>query len=453
MAEQLPSDVFEVDANADFLPGAKVLLVTTDEPAALSSSPIVKSTGGGGGIIKWGPGNNHPQQIVKLSNESPEILSLLDFYMTTMYGNGLYYEYIAGSDSKGNPIYKRGFDPEVEDFIAYNQLNSYFLENVMDFCWFANTFPELIKNKRRDKIVQITSQEASFCRFSEQGTKGFSDKVYINANWPSASFDDEETIPVAAVDPYELNQVEYVKALKADKFIFPANFPSPGRVAYQNQIWHSIFDSGWSDIAKLIPILKKALMQFQMTIKYVIEVPQQFWERLAQDRNQNWNELTPAQKKKIKSDLKQEINDYLTGADNAGKSFLTTYGFDVTKGTKIPGVTITALDDKIKDGKYVEDGKEASGHHIRSFGIPIPLIGPISSGDMGAGSGSDARIHMNIYNSRLEPKRFCLLKPLNFIAEFNGWRTRMPGFRWRVERPVLDTLDIAHQTTQLNSAA
>ncbi|MBS7565153.1 hypothetical protein KHS38_12130 [Mucilaginibacter sp. Bleaf8] len=397
--------------------------------------------------MKWGPSNANPQQIISLANQSPEILALIDFYHTSLYGKGLYYEVYDGLDSKGKHTWKRGFDPEVEDWIAFNKLNTYFLESVIDFAWFYHSFPELIKNKRGDKIAQITAQEASFCRFGFQNKQGYSDKIYINANWPNATADDPLTIPVTAVDPYNLYQVQFVSSLKDSKFIYPINFPTPGKVLYQDAMWHSIFPSGWFDISRLIPILKKALMQFTMTIKYVIEVPQQFWERQAEDRGKKWSDMLPGEKKSLKREVNKEMNDFLTGADNAGKSFVTTFGFDVQKGVKIPGVTVTALDDKIKDGKWIEDGKEAGGHFIRGFGIPVPLIGPISSGDMGGGSGSDARVHENIFNNRLTSRRERLLEPLNFIAEYNGWRARMPGFRFQVEQFVLDTLDVNHSTS------
>ncbi|MGY0037639.1 hypothetical protein [Pedobacter sp. NJ-S-72] len=157
--------------------------------------------------------------------------------------------------------------------------------------------------------------------------------------------------------------------------------------------------------------------------------------------------MTAEERKAIKSEVRKEMNDFLTGSKNAGKSFITTFSWDPINKTEIPGISITSLDDKLQDGKYIEDSKEASGQYIRSFGIPAPLIGPISSGDMGGGSGSDARIHFNILNKRLKPRKDKIVSPLNFIAEYNGWTKRMPGFRFAIEEFVIDTLDVSHHQT------
>lgn len=437
-----------VEAGVDFLPGSSVLLVDSDAPAVKSSAPLKRQYGNtGSGVMNWGQTNALPQEIIMLCNQSPELLSLLDFYHTTLYGTGLYYEVYNGKDAQGKHTWTEGYDPEVEDWIKFNDINTYFLESCVDFSWFFHTFPELIKNKRGDKIAQITNQEAAFCRFGLQNQQGFNDKVYINANWPRASVADPLTIPVTAIDPYDLYKVQTVAKMADDKFILPVSYPTPGALVYQSPGWHSIFPAGWYDLSKLIPILKKAMMQFQMTIKFVIEVPQRFWEIKAEDQGKVWKDLLPNEKKAIKKSVLDEMNKFLTGAENAGKAFMSTFGIDPKTGAKIPGVTITPLDDKIKDGKYIEDGKEASGQFIRGMGIPVPLMGPISSGQMGAGSGSDVRIHENIFSNRLEPRRQRLLSPLNFIADYNGWSSRLPGFRWAVRRMSIDTLDLNHSTS------
>jgi hypothetical protein len=336
----------------------------------------------------------------------------------------------------------------VEDWLQFNCANEYLLESIIDFAWFNHAFCEMIKNKKGDKIVQITHQEASFCRFGIQNKKtGFNDKVYINANWPIGTYKDEWTTEVDVVNTRDILQVQNTLQANYSKFIYPVYYPAPGKLIYQLPGWHSLFNSGWLDVSTAIPILKKALMKYQMTIKYIIEVPDVFWTNLAKQKGLNYDELNFEEKKALKKDMKKEMNDFLTGAENAGKSFMTTFGWDKQAGIKIPGISITSLDDKLKDGKYIEDSKEASGQMIRALGIPAPLIGPISSGDMGGGSGSDARIHFNIYNNRLKPKKDKILSPLNFIAQYNGWTKRMPGFRFVIEDFIMDTLDVNHSTT------
>ncbi len=434
-----------------FLPESRALLMTTQgepfgKPAAKPTSPLLRQYGPHN-FLYWGNGNDYPQQVVATANQSPELLSLIDFLCTVLYGGGLIYETYE-LNSKGDHTWKRFYDPEVEEWMQYNYIQDYLLESIVDFTWFNHGFPELIKNKRGDKIVQVTHQEASFCRFGLQNPKnGFNDKVFINANWPMGQPGDEWTSQIDAIDPYNITKIDYAKAGSFKKFIYPINYPAPGKIVYQLANWHSLFSSSWLDLSIDIPVLKKMLMKYQMTIKYLIKVPQSFWEARATEQGKTWKTLTPEERKSVMTTTRTEIDAYLTGSKNAGKSFITTFGWDPINKSEIPGISISALDDKLKDGKYIEDSKEASGQMIRALGIPAPLIGPISSGDMGGGSGSDARIHFNILNKRLKSRKDKILAPLNFIAQYNGWTQRMPGFRFAIEEFVIDTLDVSHSTT------
>jgi hypothetical protein len=447
MDDQSP---FSVTPDADFLPGAKILLVETRDsaPGAKSTVSLVKNINPGP-IIHWGANNSYPKDTIALANQSPELLSHLSFLATVLYGGGLKYEINANYGKKGAPVFEQAFDQEIQDWLQANVIEDYLLESIIDFTWFNQCFEELIKTKKGDKICQLIHQESTFCRMGIQNPKtGFNDKVYINANWPNVSADDKTTDIIAAIDPYDIGKVQYAKDLPDYKFIYPISYSAPGKIVYQQPGWHALFPSGWVDISVLIPIMKKSMMKFQMTIKYIIEVPEEFWNVKAKESlSKAWKDCSVDEKSTIKTSTKNKMNEFLTGAENAGKSFITTFGWDPISKSVIPGIKITALDDKLKDGKYIEDSKEASGQTLRALGIPLPLIGPVSSGDMGAGSGSDARIHFNILNKRLKSYRDKILAPLNFVAQYNGWTKRLPSLRFAIEDFVIDTLDVSHSTT------
>ncbi|MGY0037640.1 hypothetical protein [Pedobacter sp. NJ-S-72] len=285
MENRLASSV-QVSDQAEFYTESGILLMTSDgTPAAKPTVPLLRQFGSIP-IIYWGNGNNYPQRVIAMVNGSPELLSLIDFLCTVIYGGGLYYE-VYQKDEAGKHTWVRGYDPEVESWMQYNNINDYLLQSIIDFVWFNHGFEEMIKNKKGDKIVQITHQEAAFCRFGIQNPKtGYNDKVYINANWPVGSYDDEWTTEVSAINPTDLLKVDNLRKSKEYKVIYPINYPAPGKLVYQLTGWHSLFSSGWFDIGTEIPILKKALMQLQMTIKYLIKIPQAFWDMKKQRRNQ-----------------------------------------------------------------------------------------------------------------------------------------------------------------------
>ena len=437
-----------VDATADFLPGAQILLVD-GQPGAEPSAPVNRFDQLQP-LINWGPGNNHPQEVILKANQSPELLALITKLVSFSYGKGLYYEYYESAPVPGKPRpkYVEGFDPEVESFMEYNQLNDYYYKLLTDLVWFNHGFSELIKNKKGDKIVQIAHQEAAFCRFNRQNNQGYSDTVFINANWPSATYADALTIAVDSINTMDFNKVQTVMAADYYKLIYPLTFHSPGSCVYKSPNWQSLYTSKWYDVSVYIPIIKYAMMKFGMAIKYIIKVPQEFWVIHARDRGKDWDKLSAAQKKSLRKEINQEMNEFLAGGENAGKAFVTTFGWDKQRGVEIPGIQIIPVQDPTKDGALIPDSNEASNQFIRALDMTPSLVGFVSGkGSMGAGSGSGSRTDYNILNNSLEPKRDKSLTTLNFIGQVNGWTQRLPGFRWRVREFVLDTLDVNHNTS------
>jgi len=446
MAKKSTSNAGGGDTTTDFLPGAAILLI--DGPPATTATEPVDRFATYNAIIRWGVGNNLPQEIIFNANKSPELLTLISKEISFMYGRGLYYEvYEEAPSGTTRPKYVEGFDQEVEDWIQFNTPNNYLLESITDLVWFNHAFAEMIKNKKGNKIVQLVHDEASFCRFARQNMDGFSPLVYVNANWPAASIGDPYMNEVPCLNPKDFNKALTVFKAAYKKFIYPISFHSPGRVIYKDPNWHSVFLSKWFDVSVQIPILKHALMKYMMTIKYVIEVPEKFWINMAKDKGLNWATLNWAEKKALRKEINKEMNDFLTGAENAGKSFLSTFGWDEQRGTVIPGIKVTALEDKLKDGAWIEDSQEASSHFNKAMDFTPSVAGSTTGGGMGAGSGSDAQVQFNIKNNSLEPKRDKALEPLNFIAQYNGWTKRLPGFRWRIREYQLNTLDQTHNRT------
>jgi hypothetical protein len=448
----------EIQGDTAWLPGGRALVNMQgfEKPHVTTTSPLFKPGGVNApkrGVIPWGLGNDHPQQVIKKVSQSPETLSLLEFYYTALYGDGLVAEVPSGqTDKHGNMLYKTCNEPEILDWIELSNLPEWFFEACMDATYFGNTFEELIKSKDSRFITQINHQESAFARYRQRTDSGIITDVIMNANWPQATADDEYSVPVSLIDRYDALRIEKVRASNKMKFMHPVSFSSPGKVDYQSPGWQSILESAWYDVSISVPLYKKALMRNQMTIKYHIEVPFGFWVTHAKWRlEKDWMEMPPEEKKALQKVILDEMNEFLSNIDNTGKSFISTYGINPHDGKEVEGVKIKTIDDKLKDGAYLEDSQEASAHIIRSLGLTPAVVGHFTGKGMGAGSGSDARIHMNILNNRLAPRRHSMIQPLEFVARFNGWKDKWPGFRWRAKEITLETLDKSHQTTNKES--
>lgn len=426
------------DSRTAILPAAGVV-VSMPDPGATPTQPIVKDphTVSTQGIVLWGVANNFPQMILEKGRRSTIIPAALrwqsNLVSTRLHPCQVYFD---GKTEILEPVK----DPEIQEFITNRHFRRYQREAANDIFWLLNIFPELILSKNRKKITHIHPNDASYCRLGVQNDVGVSEFTYINANWPHASWEDKETHKIRTLDPYQYDLVDWArdKHTSEFKFIFPSSYPTPGNTFYQLAHWDGIRTSGWLDVLEKVPALKKALFDNQMNIKYHIQIPYEYWPSHYGDR---WRTATPEERDKIKREKVAELNLQLTGVEKTGIAFATEYGISSLDQKTNEGWKIEALPDKLKDGAHLADNMEATAHLMYALGIDPTLVG-FASKEQGARSGgSDKREALAIYLSQLQPYRDVLLEPLNFIAEFNGWKKKYPALEFRTIQTVLTTLD------------
>ena len=108
-------------------------------------------------------------------------------------------------------------------------------------------------------------------------------------------------------------------------------------------------------------------------------------------------------------------------------------------GNPLPGLKITAVDNKLKDGAYLQDTSAGNQEILTAIGVDPSLIGAgIPGGKLGAGSGSDKREAWFILSALMKTNRDTTLEPFEFIQEYNGWDQQLIG---GFEDTVLITLD------------
>lgn len=424
------------------------VMMLGETPQTSPASPKVKESGGGNSdIAEWGDGNSFPQDIIELAQRSTELPTLLDWKARALQGKDVLPYQLKFDADKRDFYHEYIDDQEILDFLSDNTFKRYMREAANDFFWFWNVFPELIKGKSGNKIAYLGTQDASFCRWGKMNAKGVIDKCFVNANFPDAKSGDAETIKYDVIDPYSFQAVEAVQKSSKNSFIYPISYPSPGKNYYQLAPWNGFVTSGWADIAAEIPKFKKAIMKYQITIKYLICIPVNYWEAVYPD----WRKKTADEQKTIKKNKVNEINKTLSGAENAGQSILCEVGFD-QNGRELPAWKIVPIEDKLKEGAYLEDSREASQHLRSALGLDSALTGDGPGKGMGAGSGSDKRVAFNIYVSLQQPYRDVILEPLYFIAKYNGWLKKHPNLRFKFVEIELETLDKSHQTAKETTA-
>lgn len=429
------------------------VIVSTGSPLNLGElqrapvSPRVKEESASSEIANWGEENDFPQKIIEVAEKSTEIPSLLNWQARVLQGKEVVAMERYFDEAKGDWSLRAINDDEIDSFLNDSTFKRYMYEASTDFYWFANVFPEIIKSKDGKKIAYLGTQDASFCRYGKMSNKGLVEKCYVSANWPDAKISDSSTVKLTVIDPYDYDRVEKVKNSKETSFVYPISYPSPGKIYYQLSKWNGFVESGWAEIARSIPAGKRYMMKKLLSAKFTLSIPLAYWPMAYKD----WNKLSQAEQVEIKKVKVKGITDDLTGLENTGKTILFEVGFDPVTGKELPGWEIKPIESSVKDGENLEDSREASEHLMRSMGTDPTLVGDGPGKKMGGGSGSDKRVAFNIYVAILQPDRNILLEPLDFIAEYNGWKSRYPRLQFKFVEVQLDTLDSGSTSKEITS--
>jgi hypothetical protein len=142
---------------------------------------------------------------------------------------------------------------------------------------------------------------------------------------------------------------------------------------------------------------------------------------------------------------KKAFEDFLTGNEKAGSSLMIPVENDPITKKVYEGWQIEAVDNKIKDGVYIEDSQEASSHLMFALGVDPTLIGNSPGKGMGAGSGSDKNAAFNAYISLCQIHQDLILEPLHFIRDYNGWN---PEYQFRFRKALMAPMTSGKPTLQ-----
>lgn len=396
-----------------------------------------------GEVVSWGKNNDYPQQVLKSVRLNGAASSGLRFLRKAHYGNGLILlkDEVDENGKKSPKVLDLNDFTEIKEFFKKSQMNRFWKETIADLEYFSIAFPEYILSENYTQINRVRRQKAAWCRFQIMNEEnGLIEHVYISQKFGSGSSVDlegEYVEKVPLIDSYwDAEQTrEYCKANGIKKFIRPIFYPLIDEAFYPESEWHAVVKSGWLDVANAVPELKKALFQNQMTIKYIIEVNELYFTNMYKEK---WSTMKFEDRDKIRQDLIDQVNEALVGNDKAGKSIQSMKVQD-SKGEFHSAVTITAIDDKLKNGSYLPEAEASNSEVLFALGVDPTLIGAgIPGGKLGAGSGSDKREAFTILSALFKTNRETTVEPYEFISEYNGWDDSIrPSF----ENTILTTLD------------
>lgn len=419
-------------------------------------------------VAPWGEDNIFPQRIVSQLDYCGVAKEVLDWKAKALYGNGLFWGHVIGYKDDGSEIFQiaqPGEQPEVESFMRENgNLARYFMEFNQDWYYFANCFPELVLNNKGDKVVKLIHQESCDCRFKQADNEGNINTVYLSKVWDDPNdqlvkyekkpgYTTKENFPAGgpkelnkfvarrdAVDIYDsLNSLAYFAKKGKRNIICPVNYPSPNKTYYQLAVWDGARLSGWLEIAAKIPTMLKSLYEKAFNLQYHIEIPANYF--LKKYGEEKWLQMTKDEQKKARIEVLQEMDRFLSGAENAHKAFVSYFEIDKMTGHEVGRIKITVLDNKTNLDKEQLASSMANSEICFANGVNPDLIGAGAPGGPysgSAGSGSNIREAYLTYTASLKLEREVILEPLKLIQQFNGWDKDL---QFRFRDVVLTTLD------------
>ena len=358
--------------------------------------------------IPWGADNQMPYEILELI-ESDETLSTCQIFNAEVcYGSGLVYR---TTDEKQRDA--------IDDFFLENDIAGYFLGVCQDFKHFGFCVSVIILNADGSKIVQLTRKEACYCRFSPADKHGIIDKV-LYANWRgnTASRDDIEVIELLNMaSPWTDLQERMRNKTKTRKFAIVTRVPTPDSTYYPIPYYAALFKGKWYNIKTLIGMAKEAKLKNSAPIKYQIEISNKYWESIF--KSEGITDRLKQKERVVKE--KQNILDFLTGAENAGKALFSTFYIN-PNGDEQHDVVITKIDDDKEGGDWSTDIQEAVNMFCFTMRVHSNLVGSVPGKGQANNSGSDKRELYTIAQALQKPYHDLLFVPHRIIIKYNKWK-------------------------------
>lgn len=367
----------------------------------------------------WGDDNDLPKSLITQARSASILSRSLEYRAESHFGLGPFCFRWKVQESTGSLYRETIIDPTIQAFWERHSIDTVQAGIVQDYEFHKLSFVEVQLSNDRKSIFRIYKHKAAHCRF--ENSSGLPENVLISKSWPNPKDEQISTLPIWTPQwDIEKYPQSFVIVISHDDLI---------NELYPFNTWSIVLEQGWVDLVKAIPLLKKAILKNQFTLKYHVMIPQKYWSAKYpdwdkrpdyDDKKNEAGEVILESKRTLKDAFYDSMEDYLAGAENSGKAFFQEYVFDPATQTKI-AISIEPLDDKLKDGKYLEDSFAANTEILWAVGVNPNVIGVVPGGSMGAGSGSNIREAYWADQSTNGIARTFTLKWLYIIKMLENW--------------------------------
>lgn len=395
--------------------------------------------------IPWGADNQMPFHILKLVEDDETLATCQQFNAEVCYGSGIHYDTCVCTQEVRDAI---------ENFQLENDIASYFLGACTDFKFFGFCVSVIILDREGKRIVNLLRKEACYCRFAPMDSSGRIPKV-LYANWRKSIAEEKDVEQIELLDmhtPWRDLAVRMGRIAgddgkcsvrtKCRKFAVVSRIPTPDSTYYPITYYASLFRSKWYNIKQLIGTAKEAKLKNSAPIKYHIEISMKYWDSIF--KREGITDRREQQERVVQE--KQQILDFLTGAENSGKVWFSAFYVN-PNGEEQHDVKITSIDGATKEGgDWSTDIQEAVNMICFTMRVHSNLVGSVPGKSQMNNSGSDKRELYTIAQASQKAYHDLLFTVHRILIKYNAWAGA------RVECPFvqLTTLD-EHKDAKLVS--
>ena len=399
--------------------------VPVNHPDRGSEDPIL--------FVPRGRGNDLPYEVMRSVLKNVTVSANLEFKCAVTYGEGV--QVLRRFRTESGKIETQEVlpteEPEVFEWLENNNYNSTLLETINDVRLFGEAYVQYIfsRDEKHPKLVQIKPLETTCSRLSTIEPKSGRIRWHgYSADWNKKDATGYEVIVTPLLDRqyplYDLKQRmgklpgdDGKEVVGKDRvFVHRLALPTPGRFYYACPYWWSVLLSGWLDFSNSIIEFKKNIIKNEMALKYVVYIQEEFYDKLYKARRAGTDE----QKLEVRKEFLKNLEEFLTGAENAGNSFVTHFKYDRVKGVTEKDIIIEPVDKDKKGGDYIEDSEESSNVLCYAMGIHSSILGS-SPGKSKTINGTEARELFTIQQALAKFAQQLVCQPLYVAKAMNGW--------------------------------
>lgn len=371
-------------------------------------------------VAPWGPDNLLPNRLMKKCADNDIVSANLKFNRDVCFGLGpKLIRVLSRNNGKISDYEEVESGPEF-DFFEANDIPMFMLQQLTDMVQFYNAFSELSFDRNSPKIATIRHREAVFSRWSIMNSRGSINWHYYCGKW-DGNPTNKDIIATRVLDEFNTQADLEMYAATKQRLIFPSYMPSPGKPYYSRPEWYSIFTSGWYDHSCMVPKLKKAIMQNQLGVKYIIYISPEYFEDICKNEGIDRNDRE-AYKSRVDKE-KKAFCEFLSGEKNANKAIMsfkktipTASGIAENK-----MIEIVPVKNDLKGGEYIDDTESTANIICYAMGVHSALIGATPGKNSNTIGGSNARELYMIKQAMMKPVVDRCMRVLKVIKQYNKW--------------------------------